>query len=108
MESESAARGGRGQPLAAVAEEQEPVVSSRTMERVAAAKKIIENGYRERTKNLRERNERYHHRSFLRPQIRTFTRQFPIPPRVVRLDLAWAGMIEGRGATRRSRGWLPL
>ncbi|KAM0849281.1 hypothetical protein ACQ4PT_053816 [Festuca glaucescens] len=57
MESESAARGGRGEPLAAVAEE-EPVGSIRTMERVAAAKKIIENGYRERTKNLRERNER--------------------------------------------------
>ncbi|EMS60400.1 hypothetical protein TRIUR3_26403 [Triticum urartu] len=29
------------------------------MERVAAAKKIIENDYRERMKNLRERNERW-------------------------------------------------
>jgi hypothetical protein len=37
------------------------------MERVAAAKKIIENGYRERTKNLRERNERYHHQSTAAP-----------------------------------------
>ncbi|XP_051181009.1 uncharacterized protein [Lolium perenne] len=58
MESESAARGGRGQPLAAAVAEEEPVGSIRTMERVAAAKKIIENGYRERSKNLRERNER--------------------------------------------------
>ncbi|KAF6983002.1 hypothetical protein CFC21_001306 [Triticum aestivum] len=53
MESETAARGGRSQPLA-----EEAVGSSRTMERVAAAKKIIENDYRERMKNLRERNER--------------------------------------------------
>jgi hypothetical protein len=85
MESESAARGGRGQPLAAAVAEEEPVGSIRTMERVAAAKKIIENGYRERSKNLRERNERYHHhhRSCLRPQIRTLTHYCLIPPRAV-------------------------
>jgi serine/threonine kinase 38 len=72
MESEMAeepsatARGGGG-PLAAVAEEGESEVeaapatagSSKTMERVAAAKKFIEGHYRAQMKNIQERKERY-------------------------------------------------
>jgi serine/threonine kinase 38 len=69
MESEMAeepsatARGGGG-PLAAVAEEGEREVeaavwSSKTMERVAAAKKFIEGHYRAQMKNIQERKERY-------------------------------------------------
>ncbi|WVZ96815.1 hypothetical protein U9M48_042404 [Paspalum notatum var. saurae] len=53
------------QPLAAVAEEGEaeepralPVGSTKTMERVAAAKKFIEDHYRAQTKNMQERKER--------------------------------------------------
>lgn len=67
MESETAARGGRSQPLA-----EEAVGSSRTMERVAAAKKIIENDYRERMKNLRERNERYRRSPIPVPKLPIF------------------------------------
>lgn len=72
MAEESAARGGAGQ-LAAVAEEGEggavagahapapaaAVGSSKTMERVAAAKKFIEDHYKAQMKNLQERKERY-------------------------------------------------
>ncbi|CAN6326897.1 unnamed protein product [Urochloa humidicola] len=59
----AAARGGAGQ-LEAVAEETEteaqaPAVgSSKTMERVAAAKKYIEDHYKAQMKNLQERKER--------------------------------------------------
>jgi hypothetical protein len=55
-----------GEPLAAVAEEgeaggeaAEAVGSTLTMERVAAAKKFIENHYRSQMKNIQERKERY-------------------------------------------------
>jgi hypothetical protein len=62
MAEEPSARGGGG-PLAAVAEEGEgepaAVVSSRTMERVAAAKKFIEDYYRSQLKNMQERKDRY-------------------------------------------------
>jgi hypothetical protein len=53
------------EPLAAVAEEgdgveaNEAVGSTLTMERVAAAKKFIENHYRAQKKNFQERRERY-------------------------------------------------
>jgi serine/threonine kinase 38 len=75
-EESAAARGGAGQ-LAAVAEEGEggaaaageqqapvrapaaAVGSSKTMERVAAAKKFIEDHYKAQMKNLQERKERY-------------------------------------------------
>lgn len=51
------------EPLAAVAEEGEEggeaaVGSTLTMERVAAAKKFIENHYRSQMKNIQERKER--------------------------------------------------
>lgn len=53
------------EPLAAVAEEGEgeageagAVGSTLTMERVAAAKKFIENHYRSQMKNIQERKER--------------------------------------------------
>lgn len=66
MAEEPAARGAGGQ-LAAVAEEGEgeaeaapaAVGSSKTMERVAAAKKFIEDHYRAQMKNIQERKERY-------------------------------------------------
>jgi hypothetical protein len=69
-EAPAAARGGAGQ-LAAVAEEEgegavagaeevAPAVgSSKTMERVAAAKKFIEDHYKAQMKTLQERKERY-------------------------------------------------
>ena len=68
-EAPAAARGGAGQ-LAAVAEEEgegagaaeevAPVVgSTKTMERVAAAKKFIEDHYKTQMKTLQERKERY-------------------------------------------------
>ncbi|KAL6838729.1 hypothetical protein ACP4OV_031443 [Aristida adscensionis] len=55
--------GAAGEPLAAVAEEgeageAEAVGSTLTMERVAAAKKFIENHYRAQMKNIQERKER--------------------------------------------------
>ena len=47
------------EPLAAVAEEGEgEEASTLTMERVAAAKKFIENHYRSHMKNIQERKER--------------------------------------------------
>lgn len=54
---------GEAEPLAAVAEEGEEggeaaVGSTLTMERVAAAKKFIENHYRSQMKNIQERKER--------------------------------------------------
>lgn len=71
MESEMAEESpaARARPLEAVAEEgqevaeQNPVpvavASTKTMERVAAAKKFIEDHYRAQMKNLQERKERY-------------------------------------------------
>ena len=73
MESEMAkespaAAAARARPLEAVAEEGQevaeqnpvaPVCSTKTMERVAAAKKFIEDHYRAQMKNLQERKERY-------------------------------------------------
>ncbi|XP_062208626.1 uncharacterized protein LOC133910091 [Phragmites australis] len=54
--------GGAAEPLAAVAEEREgeaeSVGSTLTMERVAAAKKFIENHYRAQMKNIQERKDR--------------------------------------------------
>ncbi|XP_062194881.1 uncharacterized protein LOC133898267 [Phragmites australis] len=69
MESETAAApaaamggGVAAEPLAAVAEEgegeAESMGSTLTMERVAAAKKFIENHYRAQTKNIQDRKER--------------------------------------------------
>jgi serine/threonine kinase 38 len=46
------------EPLPAVAEEAEGEASTLTMERVAAAKKFIENHYRSHMKNIQERKER--------------------------------------------------
>jgi serine/threonine kinase 38 len=75
MESEMAeespaavsAAAARARPLEAVAEEGQEVAeqhevavgSTKTMERVAAAKKFIEDHYRAQMKNLQERKERY-------------------------------------------------
>jgi hypothetical protein len=81
------------EPLAAVAEEgegeaAEAVGSTLTMERVAAAKKFIENHYRSQMKNIQERKERY------RPAI-PIPACPPVPgansgcwPRAAGLDLA--------------------
>ncbi|WOL14044.1 serine/threonine-protein kinase 38 [Canna indica] len=73
MEKEGRENGGEAAAaaggLAAVAEEvevEEAVGSSLTMERVAAAKKFIENHYRNQTKNIQERKER---RWFLERQL---------------------------------------
>ena len=93
MESETAARGGRSQPLV-----EEAVGSSRTMERVAAAKKIIENDYRERMKNLRERNERYR-----RPPVPKLP-ILSIRPRAGVPGSRGVGMIEGLGISQRFGG----
>jgi hypothetical protein len=43
-----------------MAEEEGTVVSSLTMERVAAAKQFIENHYKAQMKHIQERKERYH------------------------------------------------
>ena len=67
-EESPAAAAARARPLEAVAEEGQevaeqnpvaPVCSTKTMERVAAAKKFIEDHYRAQMKNLQERKERY-------------------------------------------------
>jgi demethoxyubiquinone hydroxylase (CLK1/Coq7/Cat5 family) len=41
--------------------EEEVLGSSLTMEKVAAAKKFIENHYRAQMKNIQDRKERYYH-----------------------------------------------
>ncbi|URE18493.1 Protein kinase C terminal domain [Musa troglodytarum] len=60
------AAGGLAAVAEEVEEEEEAVGSSLTMERVAAAKKFIENHYRNQTKNIQERKER---RWFLERQL---------------------------------------
>ena len=100
------------EPLAAVAEEgegegAEAVGSTLTMERVAAAKKLIENHYRSQMKNIQERKERYPP-----PPI-------PIParplvpgansscwPLAAGLDLARCQL--DRGGVELGRAWLEL
>lgn len=59
--SDAPAAAAVAEPLAAVAEEGEGEgeASTLTMERVAAAKKFIENHYRSHMKNIQERKERY-------------------------------------------------
>lgn len=109
MESEMAdapkpapAAGVTAEPLAAVAEEgdaaeaNESVGSTLTMERVAAAKKFIENHYRSQMKTLQERKERY----------RSDTPQAPIlaaGPRRARFGLDLARCLLDRGAPT---GWV--
>jgi hypothetical protein len=58
-EPSAAARGGGGPLAAEGGGEPAAVVSSRTMERVAAAKKFIEDYYRSQMKNIQERKDRY-------------------------------------------------
>ncbi|RRT64108.1 hypothetical protein BHE74_00033623 [Ensete ventricosum] len=57
-EAATAAAGGLAAVAEEVEEEEEAVGSSLTMERVAAAKKFIENHYRNQMKNIQERKER--------------------------------------------------
>jgi hypothetical protein len=89
-----------GEPLAAVAEEgeaggeaAEAVGSTLTMERVAAAKKFIENHYRSQMKNIQERKERY---LPVRPA------PIPISPRT---HLLWRSGL-GHGAPILRAAWL--
>jgi len=59
--SDAPAAAAVAEPLPAVAEEAEgeEEASTPTMERVAAAKKFIENHYRSHMKNIQEHKERY-------------------------------------------------
>jgi len=98
------------EPLAAVAEEgegegAEAVGSTLTMERVAAAKKLIENHYRSQMKNIQERKERYPPPPIPIPawplgpgansSCRARSRALPARSR----GLSWGG---GRGSSSRS------